>query len=94
MNNEIHPVGRFLTCEPLPEQSTTKGGIILTSTVNREKERMRILRVGEGTEDKKPYLKPGQVCYVRKGAGSRIQRESGLVIIVHEDNVKAYEDGE
>lgn len=91
MNKEIYPIGNTVLAEPFPEQRETKGGILLTNTINKEKVRMRVLRVGEGTEDKPMYLKNGDVIYKRKRAGVQMEQKGQTVYVIDVDHIIAYE---
>ena len=86
----LKPLGNRVIVKALPKEETTKAGIILPDTVNKES-RMEgeIVSVGNGEKVSKLDLKPGQKVVFSEYGGSEIKIEGQDYKILNHDDVIA-----
>jgi chaperonin GroES len=86
----LKPLGNRVIVKALPKEETTKAGIILPDTVNKES-RMEgeIVSVGNGEKVSKLDLKPGQKVVFSEYGGSEIKIEGQDYKILNHDDLLA-----
>lgn len=84
---KIKPLGDRVLVKPITEDETTKSGIILPNTVDKEKKAEgEIIALGEGEKIKKLNLKKGDKVLFGKYAGEEIKVDDiEYKILSHED---------
>ncbi|MFA6027722.1 MAG: co-chaperone GroES [Patescibacteria group bacterium] len=71
---KIQPLGDRILVKPMTEEETTKSGIILPDTVDKEKKAQgEILAIGKGEKIAKLELKEGDKVIFGKYAGDEIE---------------------
>lgn len=83
----IQPIGDRLLVESITEEETTKSGIVLPETVDKEKKAEgKILAVGAGEKIAKLNLKVGQRVLFGRYAGEEVKvDDQEYKILSHED---------
>ncbi|MFH1536588.1 MAG: co-chaperone GroES [Patescibacteria group bacterium] len=72
----LQPLGDRILVKPLTEEETTKSGIVLPDTVDKEKKAEgEILGIGEGEDIKKLGLKEGDKVLFGKYSGEDVEYE-------------------
>ena len=84
---KLRPLGDRVVVEPLSEAETTKSGIILPDSVDKEKKAEgKIIAIGDGEKIAKFNLKNGDRVLFGKYAGEEIKvEEKEYKILTHED---------
>ncbi|MFA5127164.1 MAG: co-chaperone GroES [Patescibacteria group bacterium] len=84
---KLKPLGDRVVVKPLPKEETTKGGIILPDTVNKEsRSQGEIVAVGAGEKISKLNLQIGQKVVFSEYGGSEIKIDGAeYKILNHED---------
>jgi len=84
---KLKPLGNRVVVEPLTEEETTKSGIILPDTIDKEKKAEgKILAIGDGEKIKALGLKEGDTVLFGKYAGEDVKvGETEYKILSDED---------
>ena len=87
---KLRPLGNRIVVEPLAEEETTKSGIVLPATVDKEKKAEgKIIAIGEGEDIKKLNLKIGDRVLFGKYAGEEVKVEDVEYKILTDEDVLA-----
>jgi len=87
---KLKPLGNRVAVLPLTEEETTKSGIILPETVDKEKKAEgKILAIGEGEKIQKLGLKIGDKVLFGKYAGEEVTVEEVDYKILSDEDVLA-----
>lgn len=71
---KLKPLGNRIVVEPLTEEETTKSGIILPDTVDKEKKAEgKVLAIGDGAKIQRRGLKEGDTVLFGKYAGEEVK---------------------
>lgn len=83
----LQPLGDRVLIEPLVQEETTKSGIVLPETVEKnKKEEGKVLAIGDGEKVKALGLKVGDVIVFGKYSGDDVEYEDKeLKFLKHED---------
>jgi len=83
----LQPVGDRVLVRPLTEEEVTASGIVLPSTVDREKKAEgEIVAIGDGEEVKKLNVKVGDTIVFGKYAGDDIEfAKEDLKFLKHDE---------
>lgn len=83
----LQPIGDRVLIEPLVQEETTKSGIVLPDTVEKnKKEEGKVLAIGDGEKVKALGLKVGDVIVFGKYSGDDVEYEDKeLKFLKHED---------
>ncbi len=83
----LQPVGDRILVRPLTEAEVTASGIVLPSTVDREKKAEgEVVAIGDGEEVKKLTLKVGDTVMFGKYAGDDIEfNKEDLKFLKHDE---------
>lgn len=86
----LKPLGDRVIVKPLPKEETTKAGIILPETVNKES-RMegQIVAIGQGEKVAKLKLSTGQKVVFSEYGGSEIKVDNEEYKILNHDDLLA-----
>ena len=86
----LRPLGDRVIVQALPKEETTKAGIILPDTVNKES-RMegKIVAIGQGDKVSKLNLSAGQKVVFSEYGGSEIKIEGQEYKILNHDDLLA-----
>lgn len=86
----LKPLGDRVIVKPLPKEETTKAGIILPDTVNKES-RMegQIVAIGQGEKLAKLNLSTGQKVVFSEYGGSEIKVDNEDYKILNHDDLLA-----
>lgn len=72
----LQPLGDRVLVEPLAEETTTKSGIVLPDTVEKnKKEEGKVLAIGDGEKVKALGLKAGDIVLFGKYSGDDVKFE-------------------
>jgi len=86
----LKPLGDRVVVKPLPKEETTKSGIILPETVNKEaKMEGEIIALGQGEKIQKLNLKVGQKVIYTEYGGSEVKHEDQEYKILNHDDLLA-----
>jgi len=94
-NLNIKPIGDRVLIEPIEEDNTTKSGIVIPDTAEKERpEKGKIVAVGGGktSEDGKPVpmsVKEGQVILFAKYGPTEIKVDGREYLIAKEEDILA-----
>jgi len=87
---KLKPLGNRVVVEPLTEEETTKSGIILPDTIDKEKKAEgKILAIGDGEKITKLGLKVGDKVLFGKYAGEEVKVEEVEYKILSDEDVLA-----
>jgi len=86
----LRPLGNRVIVQALPKEETTKAGIILPDTVNKEaRQEGKIVAIGNGEEVLKLELSTGQKVVFSEYGGSEIKIEGEEYKILNYDDLLA-----
>jgi len=86
----IRPIGDRILVRETQEEATTKSGIVLPDTVDKEKKAEgKIVAIGQGVEVQKLSLQVGQTVLFSKYAGDEIKADGEEFKIVKHDEILA-----
>jgi len=87
---KLKPLGNRVVVEPLTEEETTKSGIVLPDTVDKEKKAEgKILAIGDGDKITKLGLKVGDKVIFGKYAGEEVKVDKVEYKILSDEDVLA-----
>ncbi len=87
---KLKPLGNRIVVEPLSEEETTKSGIILPDTVDKEKKAEgKVLAIGDGEKITKLGLKVGDKVIFGKYAGEEVKVDEVEYKILSDEDVLA-----
>jgi chaperonin GroES len=87
---KLKPLGNRVVVEPLTEEETTKSGIVLPDTVDKEKKAEgKVLAIGDGEKITKLGLKVGDKVLFGKYAGEEVKVEKIEYKILSDEDVLA-----
>jgi chaperonin GroES len=86
----IRPLGDRVLVKPLQQEETTKSGIVLPDTAEKEKKAQgEVVALGEGQDIKKLNLKIGDKVLFGKYAGDEVEIDKVEYKILKHDEVLA-----
>lgn len=86
----LRPLGDRVIVEPLPKEETTKSGIILPDTVNKEsRQEGKLVAIGRGEKIDKLNLSTGQKVVFSEYGGSEIKVDNQEYKILNHDDLLA-----
>lgn len=88
----IQPLGDRVLVEPLKEEETTKGGIIIPDTAKEKPQQGKVIAVGTGKIDdngnKVPFnVKKGDLVLMPKYGGTEVKVDGNEYQIMREDDI-------
>jgi chaperonin GroES len=87
---KLKPLGNRIVVAPLTEEETTKSGIILPDTVDKEKKAEgKVLAIGDGEKIVKLGLKVGDKVLFGKYAGEEVKVDEVEYKILSDEDVLA-----
>ncbi len=87
---KLKPLGNRVVVEPLTEEETTKSGIVLPDTIDKEKKAEgKILAIGDGEKIQKLGLKVGDKVLFGKYAGEEVKVDKVEYKILSDEDVLA-----
>ncbi len=87
---KLKPLGDRVVVKPLPKEETTKAGIILPDTVNKESRLQgELVAVGSGEKISKLNLSVGQKVVFSEYGGSEIKLDGVEYKILNHDDLLA-----
>ena len=87
---KLKPLGNRILVEPLTEEETTKSGIILPETVDKEKKAEgKVIAIGDGEKITKLGLQVGDRVLFGKYAGEEVTVEKTDYKILTDEDVLA-----
>ncbi len=89
---KIQPLGERVLVEPLKEEETTKGGIIIPDTAKEKPQQGKVIAVGTGKLDdngkKIPFnVKAGDTVLMPKYGGTEVKIDDKEYQIMREDDI-------
>ncbi len=89
---KIQPLGERVLVEPLKEEETTKGGIIIPDTAKEKPQQGKVIAVGTGKLDDKgkkiPFnVKAGDTVLMPKYGGTEVKIDDKEYQIMREDDI-------
>ena len=86
----LKPLGDRVVVKPMPKEETTKSGIILPETVNKDsRQEGEIIALGNGEKLKKLNLQVGQKVVFSEYGGSEIKIDDQDYKILNHDDLLA-----
>ncbi|MAF14097.1 MAG: co-chaperone GroES [Parcubacteria group bacterium] len=86
----LRPLGNRIVVEPISEEETTKSGIILPDTVDKEKKAEgNIIAIGDGEKIKALNISVGAKVLFGKYAGEEVKVEDKEYKILNDEDVLA-----
>ncbi|OGY45244.1 MAG: co-chaperone GroES [Candidatus Buchananbacteria bacterium RIFCSPHIGHO2_02_FULL_38_8] len=87
---KLKPLGNRIIVEPITEQETTKSGIVLPDTVDKEKKAEgKVIAIGDGEKIQKLNLKKGDKVIFGKYAGEEVKVDEVEYKILSDEDVLA-----
>jgi chaperonin GroES len=88
----IQPLGDRVLVEPLKDEETTKGGIIIPDTAKEKPQQGKVIAVGTGKLDdsgnKIPFnVKKGDLVLMPKYGGTEVKMDGKEYQILREDDI-------
>jgi co-chaperonin GroES (HSP10) len=87
----MQPYGNNIIVKPFPPDDISVGGIIVPDSVKKPSNKVKIIKVGEGTEEKPMQLKEGQTAYRVKDWGMDIIVDGELYYLMDAGAILAVE---
>ena len=92
--SKLKPLGDRLVVEPIEQEETTSGGILLPETAKEKPQEGRVIAAGPGRVDDsgkrvKMEVKEGDRVLYAKYAGTEIKLEDKKVLILKESDILA-----
>lgn len=89
---KIQPLGERVLVEPLKEEETTKGGIIIPDTAKEKPQQGKVIAIGTGKLDdngkKIPFnVKEGDTVLMPKYGGTEVKIDDKEYQIMREDDI-------
>ena len=89
---KIQPLGDRVLVEPLKDEETTKGGIIIPDTAKEKPQQGKVIAVGTGKIDdngnKVPFnVKKGDLVLMPKYGGTEVKVDGKEYQIMREDDI-------
>ena len=89
---KIQPLGERVLVEPLQEEGSTKGGIIIPDTAKEKPQQGKVIAVGTGKVDdngkKIPFnVKAGDTVLMPKYGGTEVKIDDKEYQIMREDDI-------
>ena len=85
----IKPLADRVLVKPAPAEERTIGGIIIPDSAKEKPLKGEVIAVGNGTKDEEMILKPGDNVLYGKYAGTELELEGGIYIIMRQADVLA-----
>jgi chaperonin GroES len=83
---KLVPLADRVVLKQLEAETTTKSGIVLTSSAQEKPQEAEVIAVGPGTDDVKMEVKLGQKVIYTKYAGTTVKDgEEEYIIVKHND---------
>ena len=86
---KLVPLADRVVLKQLEAETTTKGGIILTSSAQEKPQEAEVIAVGPGTEEVKMEVAVGQKVIYSKYAGTNVKFGDDEYIIVKHNDILA-----
>ena len=91
---KLKPLGDRMVVEPIEQEETTSGGILLPETAKEKPQEGKVIAVGPGRVDDsgnrvKMEVKKGDRVLYAKYAGTEIKLEDKKVLILKESDILA-----
>ena len=92
---KIKPLADYILIEPISQEEKTKSGIILPSTVEKEKpEQGKVIAVGSGKKTSAgkviaPEVKPGDIVLFTKYGPNEVKVEDKEYLIAKQEDILA-----
>jgi chaperonin GroES len=87
---KLRPLGNRIAVEPITEEETTKSGIVLPDTIDKEKKAEgKVMAIGEGEKIVKLNLKIGDKVIFGKYAGEEVKVDKVEYKILSDEDVLA-----
>ena len=86
---KLVPLADRVVLKQLEAETTTKAGIILTSSAQEKPQEAEVVAVGPGTEEVKMEVSVGQKVIYSKYAGTEVKLEDEKFIIVKQNDILA-----
>jgi Co-chaperonin GroES (HSP10) len=85
----VKPLADRVLVMPAPAEEKTMGGIIIPDSAKEKPLRGEIIAVGNGTKDEEMLLKKGDKVLYGKYAGTEIELEGEMYLIMRQSDVLA-----
>ena len=85
----IKPLADRVLIKPAPAEEKTVGGIIIPDSAKEKPLKGEIIAVGNGTKDEEMLLKPGNKVLYGKYAGTEIEWDGEMYLIMRQSDVLA-----
>lgn len=94
MSISIKPLGNRVVVEPIEQEETTAGGIVLPETAKEKPQKGTILAVGPGERDEDGKripmdVKEGDTVLFAKYSGTEIKLDGKKLLILRESDILA-----
>jgi len=87
---KLKPLGNRIVAQPITEEETTKSGIILPDTIDKEKKAEgKVIAIGDGEKIQKLGLKIGDKVIFGKYAGEEVKVDKIDYKILSDEDVLA-----
>ena len=88
----VKPLGDRVLVQPIEEQETKKGGIIIPDTAKEKPQEGKVVALGTGKRDEDgkniPFtVKAGDTVLISKYGGTEIKIEGNTYLIMREDDI-------
>jgi chaperonin GroES len=90
----LKPLGNRVVVEPLEQEETTSGGIVLPETAKEKPQKGKVLSVGPGDRDEQGKRIPmdvnaGDIVLFAKYSGTEIKVDGKKLLILRENDLLA-----
>jgi Co-chaperonin GroES (HSP10) len=85
----VKPLADRVLVKPAPAEEKTVGGIIIPDSAKEKPLRGGVIAVGNGTKDEEMILKEGDKVLYGKYAGTEIELDGELYLIMRQSDVLA-----
>lgn len=87
----MKPIGQNILVKPLPSDDITEGGIIVPDYVKKRGTKAKVIAVGSGDKKNPMLVKEGAVCWHVINAGTEIEENGELFVLMHQHNILGFE---
>lgn len=88
----MQPIRNNVLVKPCESDSISAGGIIVPDAYKADSNKVKIIKVGNGTKDKPMKLKEGQIGFRVKSWGTEILIDGEKYFLMTDDSIIALND--
>lgn len=88
-HNNMTPIRNQILTKPFPSDNITEGGLFIPDSVRKPSNKMKVIKVGNGSKKKPMTLKEGQTVYRVDGWGTEVFIDGELHFLMEDNAILA-----